>query len=140
MGIRYYFSCPRDLNEEGYYVFTIDVRPSTVVGTASVCQEWLPVNNLTLSAPRQCNFRIHLWQVPPMFRTRSSLKNLPGFWFTVQTLGSTLFDVLASLPSLTASQMKIRHGRMVRTSDSQPEGRGFESRRRHGAVSVSRIP
>jgi hypothetical protein len=34
-----------------------------------------------------------------------------------------------------------RRGRMVRTSgDSQPEGRGFESRRRHGVVSVSRIP
>jgi hypothetical protein len=33
-----------------------------------------------------------------------------------------------------------RHGRMVRTSDSQPKGRGIESRRRHGAVSVSRIP
>jgi hypothetical protein len=31
-------------------------------------------------------------------------------------------------------------GRMVRMSDSQPEGRGFESRRRHGVVSVSRIP
>jgi hypothetical protein len=29
---------------------------------------------------------------------------------------------------------------MVRTSDSsQPEDRGFESRRRHGVVSVSRI-
>jgi hypothetical protein len=27
-----------------------------------------------------------------------------------------------------------------RRTDSQPEGRGFESRRRHGAVSVSRIP
>jgi hypothetical protein len=25
-----------------------------------------------------------------------------------------------------------RRGRMVRMSDSQPEGRGFESRRRHG--------
>jgi hypothetical protein len=33
-----------------------------------------------------------------------------------------------------------RRGRMVRTSDSQPEGRGFESRQRHGVVSVSRIP
>jgi hypothetical protein len=33
-----------------------------------------------------------------------------------------------------------RRGRMVRTSDSQPEGRVFESRRRHGVVSVSRIP
>jgi hypothetical protein len=33
-----------------------------------------------------------------------------------------------------------RRGRMVRTSDSQPEGHGFESRQRHGAVSVSRIP
>jgi hypothetical protein len=29
---------------------------------------------------------------------------------------------------------------MVRTSDSQPWGRGFESRRRHDVVSVSRIP
>jgi hypothetical protein len=27
-----------------------------------------------------------------------------------------------------------RRGRMVRTSDSQPEARGFESRRRHGVV------
>jgi hypothetical protein len=33
-----------------------------------------------------------------------------------------------------------RRGRMVRTSDSQPEDHGFESRRRHGVVSVSRIP
>jgi hypothetical protein len=33
-----------------------------------------------------------------------------------------------------------RRGRMARTSDSQPEGRGFESGRRHGVVSVSRIP
>jgi hypothetical protein len=33
-----------------------------------------------------------------------------------------------------------RRGRMVRTSDSQPAGRGFESRRRHGVVSMSRIP
>jgi hypothetical protein len=33
-----------------------------------------------------------------------------------------------------------RRGWMVRTSDSQPKGRGFESRRRHGTVSVSRIP
>jgi hypothetical protein len=29
---------------------------------------------------------------------------------------------------------------MVRMSDSQPEGLGFESRPRHGVVSVSRIP
>jgi hypothetical protein len=35
---------------------------------------------------------------------------------------------------------KERRGRMVRMSDSQPEGRGFESRQRHGVVSVSRIP
>jgi hypothetical protein len=28
-----------------------------------------------------------------------------------------------------------RRGRMVRTSDSQPDGRGFESRRRHAVVS-----
>jgi hypothetical protein len=33
-----------------------------------------------------------------------------------------------------------RRGRMVRMSDSQQEGRGFESQRRHGMVSVSRIP
>jgi hypothetical protein len=33
-----------------------------------------------------------------------------------------------------------RRGRMVRTSDFQPEGRGFESRRRHGVASLSRIP
>jgi hypothetical protein len=33
-----------------------------------------------------------------------------------------------------------RRGRMVRMSDSQPEGRGFKSRRRHGVVSVSTIP
>jgi hypothetical protein len=35
---------------------------------------------------------------------------------------------------------KKRRGRMVRTSDSQPECRGFESWPRHGVVSVSRIP
>jgi hypothetical protein len=39
-----------------------------------------------------------------------------------------------------ASLISQRRGRMVRTSDSQPEGRVFESRRRHGVVSVSRIP
>jgi hypothetical protein len=33
-----------------------------------------------------------------------------------------------------------RRGRMVRMSDSQPDCREFESRRRHGVVSVSRIP
>jgi hypothetical protein len=31
-------------------------------------------------------------------------------------------------------------GSNPRTSDSQPEGRGFESRPRHGVVSLSRIP
>jgi hypothetical protein len=31
-----------------------------------------------------------------------------------------------------------RRGRMVRMLDSQPEGHGFESRRRHGVESVSR--
>jgi hypothetical protein len=31
-------------------------------------------------------------------------------------------------------------GRILRMSDSQPEDRGFESPRRHGVVSVSRIP
>jgi hypothetical protein len=34
----------------------------------------------------------------------------------------------------------VRRGRMVRTSDSQPKGRWFESLQRHGAVYVSRIP
>jgi hypothetical protein len=33
-----------------------------------------------------------------------------------------------------------RRGRMVRMLDSQPEGRGFESRQKHGTVSASRIP
>jgi hypothetical protein len=42
-------------------------------------------------------------------------------------------------PILALSQLE-RHGRMVRMPDAQPEGRGFESRRRHGMVSVSRIP
>jgi hypothetical protein len=41
---------------------------------------------------------------------------------------------------VTSRGVVERRGRMVRTSDSQPEGRGFESRRRHGVVSVSRIP
>jgi hypothetical protein len=34
----------------------------------------------------------------------------------------------------------LENGRMVRMSDSQPGGCGFESRRRHGVVSVGRIP
>jgi hypothetical protein len=39
-----------------------------------------------------------------------------------------------------SSHKQNRRGRMVGISDSQPESRGFESRRRHGVVSVSRIP
>jgi hypothetical protein len=40
----------------------------------------------------------------------------------------------------TLSNRVERRGRMVRMSDSQPEGREFESRRWHSVVSVSRIP
>jgi hypothetical protein len=45
-------------------------------------------------------------------------------------------DVIRIIPYL-GSVVKVS---IVRTSDSQPKGRGFESRWRHGSGSVSRIP
>jgi hypothetical protein len=47
-----------------------------------------------------------------------------------------VFSVISFIGIHGPNTKMERRGRMVRELDSQPEGRGFESRRRHGVVSV----
>jgi hypothetical protein len=121
----YYLTWRQPIRAVAYpCILNRQMRAATDCRGQCVCQ-WFPTSLLKITHCHCLHYCVGNVIMPARSK-RSSWHNLSAM-YPVVWLSDTIPQV-------------ERRGRMVRTSDSQPKSRGFDSRRRHGAVSVSRIP